>query len=89
MKVWIVRAKYDRSVMKEYYDEFPYRDIGFKDGQYIYWGRKSFWTNKEKVSIQTNYPSAKRALIRANKRNAEYAKDVKILELDLVIPEEA
>ena len=89
MKIWIIRAIYDRSVMEEYYKEYPYRDTrGFKDGQYIYWGRRTFWEEKEKASIQTHSPSAKRALKRAIEYASDYAKNIEMLELEIAIPGE-
>jgi len=75
--------------MEDYYKEHPFRDVrGFKDGQYIYWGRRTYWEDKEKASIQTHAPSAKRALKRAIGYNSQYAKNIEMLELEIKIPGE-
>ncbi len=89
MKVWVIRGKYDRESQKEFFKQYPYYDEGFKDGQYLYWSRKSEWVNKDKVSVQVNKPSADRAFKRA-KNNMSYDNpkvvDIELTEAELIMP---
>ena len=91
MTIWIIRGKYNYEVMREYYEEFPYRKTNdFEDGQWLYWSRTSSWVNKDKVSIQVNKPSASRAFKRAKDIMEDsfrtYITDIELLEMDIKLP---
>lgn len=91
MKVWVIRGKYNYEVLEEYYKEHPLRrHNNFKDGQYLYWGRKSSWNETTTASIQSNKPSAVRAFKRAkNGMEHSYRKyviDIELVEVELTLP---
>ena len=91
MKVWLIRGKYNLKGLKEFHKDYPqYKDDSLKDGQYLYWSRKTMFTKKETASIQTNKASAQRAFKRAKKQVGEsYNKKIvnlEIIEVELVLP---
>jgi len=92
MKVWLIRGKYNLKALKEFHKKYPYyKDDSLKDGQYLYWSRRTTFTKKETASIQANKASAQRAFKRAKKQeDGSYNKkiiDVEMIEVELVLPD--
>ena len=91
MKVWLIRGEQDTVALGEFYKEYPqYINDKIKDEKYLYWTRKSKFSNKEVASIQTNKPSAERSFKRAKKdadsSKRKIVKNVELIELELKLP---